>query len=65
MINLARGMNTGKQQRRTTNNGWNGKGKVGIAQVLVKMSLVLRVIIFKKDDKMTKSYGCFILKMAL
>ena len=48
MINLARGMNTGKQLRRTINNGWSGKGKLGIAQVLVKMSLVLRVIIKKK-----------------
>lgn len=51
MINLVRGMNTGKQHRRTIYNGWSRKSKVkGIAHMLVKMNLELQII-KKKYDK--------------
>lgn len=62
MINLVRGMNTGKQHRRTIYNGWSRKSKVkGIAHMMIKMNLELQII----KKKMTRAYGCFILKMAL
>ena len=53
MINLVRGINTGKQHRRTIYKGWSRKSKVeGIAHMLIKMNLELQIIKKKmKNDK--------------